>query len=223
MAISPLRIPFHTRKLRGAGMLSAVALGLAAFSGAAHADGLGTLDSYIKTAKAGHASFTQVVSNANRQGSGRQSTGTFSFKRPNQFRFDYTKPFAQTIVADGKNLWMYDAGLNQVTQRSQAQVLDATPAALVASATSIASLQQRFTLENAPSTDKLEWVKATPKDKEGQLQSVMIGFDGKMLRRLDIQDNFGQRSVITFGQFTAVPRSVNFAFVPPKGADVLKQ
>jgi hypothetical protein len=33
------------------------------------------------------------------------------------------KPFEQTIVADGKTLWLYDQDLNQVTSRSQAQAL----------------------------------------------------------------------------------------------------
>ena len=43
------------------------------------------------------------------------STGTFEFQRPNRFRFDYRKPFEQTIVADGQTLWLYDVDLNQVT------------------------------------------------------------------------------------------------------------
>ena len=212
------------RKTLAAGAVSALALGMLAFSGAAHADSLATLDSYIKSTRAGYADFTQVVTNANKPGAGKQSVGTFAFKRPNQFRFDYRKPFQQTILADGKTLWMYDADLNQVTQRSQAKVLDSTPAALVASATSIESLKQRFTLEAVPVKDRLEWVKATPKDKDGQLQNVMIGFDGKQLRKLEILDSFGQRSVMTFGNFVpTVPAKVSFKFKVPAGADVLKQ
>ena len=31
----------------------------------------------------------------------RTSSGTFEFSRPNRFRFEYRKPFAQTLVADG--------------------------------------------------------------------------------------------------------------------------
>ncbi len=212
------------RKNLAARSASVLAVSLLAFSGAAHADSLATLDSYIKSTRAGYADFTQVVTNASKPGAGKQSTGTFAFKRPSQFRFDYSRPFKQTIVADGKTLWMYDADLNQVTQRSQSKVLDATPAALVASATSIESLKQRFTLEAVPAKDKLEWVKATPKDKEGQLQNVMIGFDGKQLRKLEILDSFGQRSVMTFANFVpTVPSRVSFKFKVPAGADVLKQ
>ena len=206
------------------GAASILAVGLAGWSGAAHADGLATLDSYIKNSKSGQATFTQTVTNVNKKGTARQSSGTFSFKRPGQFRFDYTKPFKQTIVADGKTLWMYDAGLNQVTQRSQAQVLDATPAALVASATSLKSLQTHYQLENAPAQNGLEWVRATPKAQDGQIKSVMIGFQGKNLRSLVIQDNFGQRSDIQFQNFgSKLPANVSFNFKPPAGADVLKQ
>ena len=205
--------------------LGTIAAGMMAFAGAAHADGLTALDSYIKSTKSGSASFTQVVTNTNRAnaGAGRQSTGTFSFSRPSHFRFDYTRPYAQTIVADGRNLWMYDSGLNQVTRRGQAQVLDATPAALVASATSIASLQQRFTLENDGNAGNLDWVKATPKSSDGQVRSVRIGFAGKQLRQLEILDAFGQRSQMTFGALQPLSSKTRFTFTPPQGATVLQQ
>ena len=122
----------------------AAALGASALlaASAAHADALQTLNTYLQTTKTGAASFTQTVTNTTKAGAaGKQSSGQFAFKRPKQFRFDYQKPFVQTIVADGKTLWMYDADLNQVTQSKQSQMLDATPAALVASANNIAALQ----------------------------------------------------------------------------------
>ena len=86
------------------------------------------------------------------------STGTFEFQRPGKFRFDYKKPFVQSIVADGESLWLYDADLNQVTQRKQAQALGSTPAALIAAAPDLRALQTDFTLEGAPERDGLQWV-----------------------------------------------------------------
>lgn len=220
-------MPFTSGRIfpaTGSGRAIAALLALAALTaGAARADGLGALDSYIRQTHAGYAEFTQSVSNVNKSGAVRKSTGTFAFKRPSQFRFDYRKPYAQTIVADGKTLWMHDADLNQVTQRRQSRVLDATPAALVASATSIDSLKSRFVLENEPDKDGLEWVKATPKDKEGQLRDVHIGFEAGQLRKLEMLDGFGQRSVIEFGKFSPVPAAVKFSFATPKGATVLRQ
>ena len=212
------------RALQGGRVLAVALLGMAGWIGQAHADGLSTLDAYIRHTHAGAASFTQSVSTVGKSGAARQSSGTFAFQRPNRFRFDYRKPYVQTIVADGRHLWMYDAELRQVTQRSQSKVLDATPAALVASATSLDALKARFTLENATGSGSLTWVKATPKGKEGQVKEVMIGFEGNDLRRLVILDGFGQRSDLTFGKFSStVPAGMKFSFVPPKGADVLKQ
>src|SRR5690606_25610993 len=115
------------------------------------------------------------------------------------------KPFEQTIVADGQTLWLYDADLNQVTQRPQAQALGATPAALLTSAPDLKALRAEFTLESAPAQDGLEWVLARPKTKDGQLQSVRVGFDGEQLAALDILDSFGQRSLIRFSSLQANP------------------
>lgn len=190
--------------------------------GLAQADGLATLDQHLKTMRSGTASFTQTVSNTNKPGAAKTSHGQFAFNRPQQFRFDYTKPFVQTIVADGKTLWMYDADLNQVTQRPQASALNASPAALVAASNSVAALQKQFQLENAPAKDKLEWVKAVPRQADTQIKDVMIGFDNGQLRRLEIIDSFGQRSVMEFGPFSASTAKNSFHFTPPAGADIVK-
>ena len=58
-----------------------------------------------------------------------------------------------------------------------------------------------FDLQSAPEQDGLQWVQASPKDKNGQLKSVRVGFaaDGQ-LSALDILDSFGQRSLIRFSQ-----------------------
>ncbi|MET3517668.1 outer membrane lipoprotein carrier protein [Pseudacidovorax sp. 1753] len=155
----------------------------------------------------------------------KMSTGTFEFQRPGQFRFEYRKPFAQTIVADGKTLWLYDADLNQVTQRPQAQALGSTPAALIASAADLRALEADFTLADAPARDGLQWVKATPKSRDAQLQSVEIGFQGDALAALDILDAFGQRSVLRFSNVQVNPSLPvgSFQFKPPAGADVVRQ
>jgi len=153
------------------------------------------------------------------------SSGTFEFSRPSRFRFDYRKPFEQTIVADGQTLWLYDADLKQVTSRKQSQVLASTPAALIAAAPDLGALRKDFLLEAAPDKDGLQWVQATPKVKEGQVHSVRIGFRGNDLSALEILDGFGQRSVITFTrmELNAGVSPDAFNFKPPAGVDVVKQ
>ena len=199
---------------------------------AVRADGLDSLERFVKGVKSGHAEFTQVVSAPARTGETaktRTSSGSFAFSRPDRFRFDYRKPFAQTIVADGTTLWMYDADLNQVTARKQADVLSATPAALVASAPDLAVLRNDYVLKSEPEKDGLQWVLATPKTKDGQLQAVRVGLragDGTpTLAVLDILDSFGQRSVLTFAKSDVNPAlsADVFQFKPPAGADVIRQ
>jgi outer membrane lipoprotein carrier protein len=200
----------------------------AVFAFAAHASGLETLENFVKSAHSGRAEFTQVVTAPGRDGQAarsKTSSGTFEFLRPNRFRFDYRKPFEQTIVADGQTLWLYDADLNQVTARKQAQALGSTPAALVAASPDVNSLRKDFNLEAAGEKDGLQWVQATPKVKDGQLTMVKIGFRGNDLAQLEILDSFGQRSVITFTkmELNASLAADKFQFKPPKGADVVKQ
>ena len=182
----------------------------------------------MKGSQTGRADFSQVVTSPPKDGQvarTKTSSGTFEFQRPGRFRFVYKKPFEQTIVADGQTLWLYDADLNQVTQRAQAQALGSTPAALLASAPDLSALRADFTLEAAPDQDGLQWVLARPKAKDGQLQSVRVGFAGEQLTALDIVDSFGQRSAIRFKGMQVNPTlpAGTFQFKPPAGADVVKQ
>ncbi|VWX57090.1 Outer-membrane lipoprotein carrier protein [Burkholderiales bacterium 8X] len=201
---------------------------LAGASAMAWADGMASLEAFVKNVKSGRAEFTQTVTAPSRDGETprvKTSSGSFEFQRPGKFKFDYKKPFAQVIVADGQTLSLYDADLNQVTQRKQAQALGSTPAALVAAAPDLRALQNDFALESAPARDGVEWVKAVPRNKDGQLQSVMVGFQGESLSALEIVDSFGQKSSIRFSKVEINPSlaASTFAFQPPAGADVLKQ
>lgn len=199
---------------------------LAASASWASADGLQSLEAFMQKAQAGRAEFTQTVTSPAKQGQAartRTSSGHFAFQRPGRFKFEYTKPFEQLIVADGTTLWMYDADLHQVTRRPQSQVLDATPVAIVASAANVQALRADFELKPAPEQDGLQWMEAVPKVKDGQLQSVRVGFAGDQLAAIDMLDSFGQRSQIRFTgvQTRASLPAETFQFTVPKGADVL--
>lgn len=195
----------------------------------ARADGLSDLESFLRQARQGRASFTQVVSAPRRDGEAaprsKTSSGSFEFLRPSRFRFHYLKPFEQLIVADGQTLWLYDADLNQATARRQQEVLGNTPAALIATASDLKGLSALFTLANAPDAEGQQWVQATPKSRDGQLQSVRLGFRQGQLATLEMLDSFGQRSVMQFGPLDTQAgfKPGHFAFQPPAGADVLRQ
>ena len=200
---------------------------IAAYASYSWAGGLESLETFVKTAKTGRADFTQVVTAPAKEGQAprvKTSTGTFEFSRPGRFKFVYKKPFEQSIVADGQTLWLFDVDLNQVTARKQSQVLGSTPAALIAAAPDLKALQLDFTLADAPDKDGLEWVVATPKARDGQLQTIRVGFKAATLNALDILDSIGQRSLLTVAQFEMNPalNATAFQFKPPPGADVIR-
>ena len=208
--------------------LCSIAFGL---SGASHADGLDALNQFIKQTRSGRAQFTQVVTSPPKSGQlarSKTSSGSFEFQRPGKFRFDYRKPFVQTLVADGQTLWMHDVDLNQVTARNQAQVLGSTPVALLTAASDLEALKSDFQFKAEADREGLQWVRATPKKSDGQIQSVLVGLraadKGVELAVLDVQDALGQRSVLNFTAFElnpALPASA-FVFKAPAGADVIR-
>jgi len=193
---------------------------IAAASASVHADAVDTLREFVRDVKSGQAAFTQTVTSTD--GARKKlSSGQFEFARPNRFRFTYTRPFEQVIVADGQKVWIFDADLNQASSRRIAQALGATPAALLAGA----SLEEEFVLAPQPSRDGLDWALATPRAKDGPFQSMRVGFRGKELAAVEITDSFGQLSLLQFSGYQANTPVVaeRFRFVPPAGADVIEQ
>jgi outer membrane lipoprotein carrier protein len=197
-------------------------LGLALMCAArlAHADAVDTLRDFVRDVKSGRAAFTQTVTAADGARK-KTSSGDFEFVRPGRFRFNYTKPFEQLIVADGVKVWIYDADLNQASSRKLGQAIGSTPAALLAGS----SLDADFVLAAQPAREGLEWARATPKAKDGPFQSMSVGFKGRELAAVEIIDSFGQRSVLNFARFEAnvALDAARFNYTPPKGADVIEQ
>ena len=220
----------HLSKFLVASVLAIISV--AACADEKGASALKSLENFVKNTKSGRAAFTQVVTSPAKDGQTpktKTSSGTFEFLRPNRFKFLYKKPFEQSIVSDGQTLWLHDVDLNQVTARKLAQVLNGTPAAVIAAAADLKGLQADFTLTSLPEKAGLQWVHAVPKTKEGQLQSITVGIKtidkGTELAALEILDSFGQLSVMTFSSFEINPSipAASFQFKPPAGADVSKQ
>jgi outer membrane lipoprotein carrier protein len=183
----------------------------------AHADATEALRAFVRDVKSGRAEFTQTV--ASPDGLRKKvSSGRFAFSRPNRFRFDYLKPYLQTIVGDGQKVWFHDPDLNQVTVRKLGDALGSTPAALLAGQ----AIDRDFELKTLPDRDGLQWVQAWPRNKEGTIQWLQLGFRGKTLASLEIADSFGQRSVLKFDSFQIEPSlpAELFRFVMPAGADL---
>ncbi|CAD6539267.1 Outer-membrane lipoprotein carrier protein [Paraburkholderia kirstenboschensis] len=148
------------------------------------------------------------------------SSGTFTFARPGKFIWQYEKPYAQLLQADGDKLYVYDKDLNQVTVRSLGGALGASPAAILFGSN---DLDKNFTLRDAGVKAGIDWLELTPKAKDTQFQRVGIGFKDGNLQAMELHDVFGNVTLLTFSNIQKNPPlpADAFKFTVPKGADVI--
>ncbi|MDX5444777.1 MAG: outer membrane lipoprotein chaperone LolA [Zoogloeaceae bacterium] len=181
--------------------------------------GIAQLERFMARATSAEGRFEQVVAAAS--GSRPEySMGNFVFQRPGKFRWEYEKPYPQLLVSDGAKLWSWDPDLNQVTVQPMGDALGATPAAILAGD---GSLEKNFRLVAEGEQGGLAWVRAEPLASDGPFAEVRIGLSDNMLRRMAMQDHFGQTTVIDFIELRVgtKPPAERFRFTPPPGADVL--
>lgn len=191
----------------------------ALWTGVACASAIERLDQFMSRTQAARGEFEQRIYDRNRR-LVQQSSGTLAFQRPGKFRWSYAKPYPQLIVGDGERVWIYDEDLKQVTVRKLDAALGATPAALLAGDN--AAMKAFVLREEAPEAG-LEWLSATPRNKETNFERIRMGFSAAGLERMELTDAFGQTTDL---RFIALDRSPGldpglFQFVPPPGADVI--
>jgi outer membrane lipoprotein carrier protein len=198
--------------------LAGVALAL--LSTSAFAGARDDLSTFTKGLKGLDGHFTQQVFDAN--GTAKESSsGRVALSAPRLFRWEYTKPYAQLIVADGQRVWVYDPDLKQVTRRPQGTEEQNSP---LAALTEPSRLDRDYVIKDIGTSDGLEWLTLIPKKKaEGGFTSARLGFDTHGLARMKIVDSLGQKTTIAFQDWKRNPTfsTDTFRFVPGKGVDVV--
>lgn len=191
---------------------------LPGLASAAATDALKVFLTQTQTVK---ARFAQMVLDKNLKPL-QQAQGVMQFSRPGKFRWDYQKPYEQVIVGDGSKLWIYDKDLNQVTVRKLDRALGSSPAALLSGSN---DLERDYKLSNTGMDRGLDWLEALPKNKETVFERVRMGFGKSGLEAMELRDQFGQTTVITFADVERNPRIAAdvFRFTPPQGADVISE
>lgn len=178
------------------------------------------LDEYFARTKGFMADFQQTLFDENQKPVER-SSGTLAVKRPNHFRLEYTKPYHQVYVADGKQLWFYDEDLEQVTVKAQSQVLTNTPAMLLSNPD---ELLRAFDVQPLGKVGEVTWFELTPRESaQSNFKRVALGFGKDNLQSMELEDAFGQVTRLDFSNIRRnpdFPRGT-FEFTPPKGVDVL--
>ena len=190
-------------------------------SGLAQADGLQALQRFLDGTQSARARFVQMVLDKDLKPL-QQAQGVMQFARPGRFRWDYSKPYEQTIVGDGEKLWIYDKDLNQVTVRNLDKAIGASPAALLSGRNDLA---RDYRLSDIGVQNGLEWAEAVPKSRESVFERVRMGFGKNGLEAMELRDSFGQVTVITFADLVRNPAIAPevFRFKAPAGADVITE
>ena len=220
---------------------SVVALGLTVFLSpniaiAQNESGAEQLRQFVRNSKTAEGEFVQQQLRAPKanepQDKGlkvvRQTQGRFVFQRPGRFIWDTQKPYEQKLIADGKQLILWDKDLNQATFRPAGQALATTPAAILFGET---SLDQHFDLVEGEDRLGLKWValapKKTPNAKNGNdlpYTKISVGMANGLPKALELIDGLGSVVLVTLDKIqlnVSLPAN-RFTFVPPAGAEVLR-
>lgn len=145
-----------------------------------------------------------------------RSEGTLAIQRPNRFHWVYEEPYEQEIIADGRNLWVYDVDLEQVTVRPLEEVLGTGPALMLSGR--LDDLQSQFEIGTEG-----EWITLTPRDTTWEVTSVRLRMMDGIPQTVLVQDGLGQENILQLNDLERNPDldPAAFDFTPPPGIDVI--
>lgn len=174
------------------------------------------------------AEFEQQVRDVNGQSIAR-GHGTLWVQRPGRFRWDYRPAggadepadSGQLLLADGRNLWLYERDLAQATVRDAASADAAAPMLLLSG--DEAQIERVFSLAAEPDRDGLRWVEVRPRAATADFARAELAFRGAVLVRMVISDKLGQVTTLLINRSQRNPRldPALFRFTPPAGVDVI--
>lgn len=147
-----------------------------------------------------------------------ESRGTLKFLAPDRFRWDYSEPFPQQLVADGERLWHFDESLDQVTVRAQPDAADSPLLVL----TRPDLLDRFYRVEWSSRDDELLFV---PMEESGDFERARLRFEGDTPVLLELLDRLvGQTTRLELIDLRRNPAldAADFLFEPPPGVDVLE-
>ncbi|MHA7840467.1 MAG: outer membrane lipoprotein chaperone LolA [Gammaproteobacteria bacterium] len=180
-----------------------------------------TLESLLNNMKTFQATFDQII----KDDAGhivQEGQGTVALQRPGKFQWLTSHPTKQEVVADGKNLWIYDPELEQATVQNLTESIHQSPAILISEAN--LNLADDFYVTTEKDENQKLWYVLTPKSKEkSEYRLVKIYFNGNQLQSLKVLNNLGQWNILRFKNIkTNLSLSQTlFNFKPPMNVDVI--
>jgi outer membrane lipoprotein carrier protein len=177
------------------------------------------VESFLQGLDGLQAQFKQTLTDRNGQPT-EEASGTLAISRPDRFRWDYREPYSQVIVSDGARIWIYDSDLEQVTVRKLDETLSATPAMLLSGRS---NLSDNFSVTQASLEGSVEWIRMEPRRDDTDFKWVRLGFEGAVLKYMQLADKLGQTTSLEFSKVERNPPldPSRFTFTVPPGADVI--
>ena len=184
-------------------------------------DGKALVDAFITDVVTLSGDFEQSLIDA--QGQVLEVTsGTLEIQRPGQFRWAYSEPYEQWLIADGLNIWSYDVDLEQVTVKPQAAALANTPALLLGGTD---AALDHFEYQGSVTEDGVTWVRLVPIDTDSGFKRVELAFAEQRLHQMVFFDNLEQTTFVSLDNVTVNEPidAARFEFVVPDNVDVVGQ
>ena len=165
------------------------------------------------------AEFTQTVKSQD----GRiqdQTQGRVWLQSPDKLRWVYSGDFPEVIVADGKNIWIYDESLEQVTVKPQSDQVTDSPLMILGD---VSQLDEQFQITELGEFEDMLLLELKSLDSETEFERVLLGLDSDGVRMMALEDAFGQRTEIYFENVLMNPPADPelYIFTPPEGTDVV--
>jgi outer membrane lipoprotein carrier protein len=177
------------------------------------------LDRFSEGLETLYAKFEQQVINSDgvTQDS---SSGEVWLSQPRLFRWEYGGDFPEIVVADGKNIWIYDEELEQVTVKDQTQAAVDSPLTLL---TDPGRLDEQFEVREVGETEEWQLLELRAKNTGADFERILLGLRDDSLQLMVMEDTFGLRTEVTFKMIQRNPEldSGLFTFEPPESADVI--
>lgn len=154
-----------------------------------------------------------------------ESQGQMRLAKPSKFYWETLNPYPQIVVSNGRQLWIYDPDLEQVSIQPLDTNLSNTPAIILTGQAQDLAQQFTINLSQDPNTDNTITFTLHPKQADSLFELLQLEFVNDKINALQLTDSLGQKTRIDLhldNYNQPLPEAV-FEFIPPAGVDILQE
>lgn len=166
------------------------------------------------------AKFNQKIFDINNQLL-QDASGEMFIKRPKKLLWKTSEPYEHWVISNGSELWLYDLDLEQVSKERFNEELSQAPALLLSG--DIDTLSQHYNIRQIDDEDNVVAFILKPIQEKNVFSALRISFFNNALLKMEMIDNFDQRTVIRFSNLKNNSELADklFEFEVPEGVDLV--